>query len=232
MEAIILAGGLGTRLRSVVSAVPKSMAPVCGRPFIEYIMDRLIIQGINKIILAVGYKRDIIMSHFGMIYKNIPLAYSVEENPLGTGGAIKKALKLCQNKPVIVINGDTYVDVDTKHAFAVLARNNADVVIAIKEMVNFSRYGTITIDDCNKIIGFNEKRYCPKGYINTGFYVLNPTLLLKKGENVFSFEKDILQNEARKTKMCVFKTCGRFIDIGVPEDYALAQKIFVNWRNI
>ena len=145
MEAIILAGGLGTRLSHIVKDVPKPMAPVAGRPFLEYILDYLIENDIKRVILATGYKHEIIEQHFGNLYKNIEIIYSVENEPLFTGGAIKKALSKCKENNVFIINGDTYFNVDLKEMKKFHIESNSEITIATKLMYDFERYGTVVL---------------------------------------------------------------------------------------
>lgn len=223
MEAIILAGGFGTRLSTVVSDVPKPMAPINGRPFLEYLLEDLNEKGINRVILAVGYKKEIIKSHFKEKYKNIDIVYSDEDIPLGTGGAIKKALTLAEDENIFIINGDTFFDINLKEMYQFHKKNSSKLTLAIKEMEKFDRYGSLILEG-DKIIKFEEKKYVDKGYINGGIYLINKKLL-KKEEESFSFEKEILENEKFMIEKYGYKSEGYFIDIGVPEDYKLFNKI-------
>lgn len=156
MEAIILAGGFGTRLQQVVSDVPKPMAPINQKPFLEYILDDLKRKGISKIVLAVGYKREIIKNHFKEEYKGIKIKYSEENLPLGTGGAIKKALSYCETDDIFILNGDTFFDVDFIKMKRKHQKNHNDLTIAIKEMEKIDRYGTVIVKN-EQIIKFEEK---------------------------------------------------------------------------
>lgn len=151
MEAIILAGGFGTRLQSVVSDVPKPMAPVAGNPFLQYLLDELDEQGFTKVILAVGYKKECIMEYFQNQYKNIQIVYSVENEPLGTGGCIQQAMQFVDEDFVFVLNGDTMFKID----FNQMAKLQC-LAIACKKMVQFERYGEITISS-GIITSFAEK---------------------------------------------------------------------------
>ena len=164
MEAIVLAGGFGTRLSHVVSDLPKPMVPICNRPFLEYILLDLSKKGITEVVLAVGYKSDIIYNWFGESYFGVKLIYSYEDKPLFTGGAIKKALLSCANEEIFIVNGDTLFDVDLHSMYVIHKKSNAMLTIAIKEMTNFSRYGTVKFDENNHITSFEEKKYCDKGY--------------------------------------------------------------------
>lgn len=225
MEAIVLAGGLGTRLSSVLPELPKPMAPINGQPFLKYILDYLLRNGISKIILAVGYKADIIKSYFGDNYLGINLIYSLEDVPLGTGGAIKKALSYCNEEDVFIINGDTYFNVDLKRMKDFHYNNSSYLTIAVKLMNNFERYGAVIIDK-NIIKKFKEKEPTLQGKINGGIYLIKCNIMDSISEESFSFEKTIL--ESGILEIFAFESDGYFIDIGVPEDYYKAQNDFKN----
>lgn len=167
MEAIVLAGGLGTRLKSLVPNAPKPMAVVGGKPFLEHVLTYLINNGIRKIILSVGYKYEIIKKYFGDSFCGIPIVYSIENEPLGTGGAIFKALSKVDGGSVYIINGDTFFNIDLKK---LKLKNNSKVAIALKEMEKFDRYGCVEIDGKGYVTTFKEKQYSEKGYINGGIY--------------------------------------------------------------
>lgn len=219
MEAIVLAGGFGTRLAHIVSDVPKPMAPVCGRPFLRFILDDLQKKGIDRVVLAVGYKQEVIRDFFGNSYRGMELLYSPEDTPLFTGGAIKKALHVCREDRVFVINGDTYFDVD----LAEMSKMQASLVIAVKRLRDFSRYGTVCVED-GRITGFAEKQPCAEGLINGGIYWMERSLLESVLEEKFSFEQQILETQYDRISMMAYESDGYFIDIGIPEDYALAQE--------
>ncbi len=223
MEAIILAGGFGTRLKHIVSDVPKPMAPVTGQPFLEFIMKYLLINGVNKVVLAVGYKANIIQDYFGNNYHGIRIAYSIEDTPLGTGGAIRKALDSCNDDDVFIINGDTYFDVDLHKMKTFHTEMDSDLTVAIKSMSNFERYGSVVIEG-NLIREFKEKKPTIKGRINGGIYLIKKKLMNLVDKESFSFEKVILESHMVDTY--AFESDGYFIDIGVPEDYYKAQKDF------
>lgn len=224
MEAIILAGGFGKRLSHIVSDLPKPMAPINGRPFLEYLFDYLQGNDISHVVLAVGYKAEMIKKHFGNKYKKIVISYSTEEIALGTGGAIKKALGDCRENDVFVINGDTYFDVDLVKMmdFHINARSN--ISIAIKSMNNFERFGSVVVED-NIIKKFEEKKPKVEGKVNGGIYIINRKIMCKMQKSVFSFENDIL--ESGLYNLYAFESEGYFIDIGIPEDYIKAQTEFM-----
>lgn len=225
-EAIVIAGGFGTRLSSVVKNVPKPMADVAGKPFLSYIIDKLQKNGINKVVLAVGYLAEVIIDYFKENYHGVQIQYSIEKEPLGTGGAIKQALQMCTGPYVVVLNGDTYFDADVCGLYQTMIETKADIVLAVKPMKEFDRYGTLCISDQGRIIGFEEKKYVRQGYINGGMYMLPKNLLTDIAEKKFSFETDYLEKYVILHKMQAFYSDSYFIDIGIPEDYAKAQKDF------
>lgn len=227
MEAIVLAGGFGTRLSHIVSDVPKPMAPVYGQPFLKYIFKYLSKNGVKHIILAVGYKADAIQKYFGDNYQGINITYSIEDTPLGTGGAIKKALDCCEEENVFIINGDTYFDVDLKKMKIFHNDKSSYLSIAVKPMSNFERYGAVVIEK-DMIKKFAEKKPTIEGKINGGIYLINSKIMSSIGQKSFSFEKVIL--ERGLVEIYAFESNGYFIDIGVPEDYYRAQVDFEKMR--
>lgn len=223
MEAIVLAGGFGTRLKEVVSDVPKPMAPVNGKPFLEYLIKDLREKGISHIILAVGYKKEIIREYFKNRYENIEITYSEELTPLGTGGAIRKALKLAKEGDIFIINGDTFFDVDLKRMKEFHTKNKSTLTVAVKEMKNFDRYGSLVIKE-NRIIEFEEKKKKDKGKINGGIYLVKKDLLNRVEKENFSFEKEVLED--KRIEKYSYESKGYFIDIGIPEDYFKIKEQF------
>jgi D-glycero-alpha-D-manno-heptose 1-phosphate guanylyltransferase len=232
LGVLILAGGLGTRLRPVVQEVPKSLAPIKGLPFLIYLLEWIYQQKIvAEVILSVGYKADLIAARLGYSYKNIMIKYIQEETPLGTGGAIKYALHGfgdCEN--YLVLNGDTYAAFELSSFLKFHEQNHSDISIASCEMTNFSRYGSLSIDHRNSITKFNKKMFVEKGYINCGAYLFTSgfyTNFIKKySSDKFSFEKDILETSNGSFGLKAYRSNFFFIDIGVPEDYERAQVEF------
>ena len=224
MEAIVLAGGFGTRLSHIVKDVPKPMAPINNIPFLQYILSDIINKGIDRIIIAVGYKKECIIDYFGNTFMGTPILYSIEDEPLFTGGAITQALNFCKNKEVFIINGDTYFDIDLIKMKKFHQDNNSDLTIATKLMKKYSRYGTIIMDGKNKITDFIEKKEMKSGLINGGIYLLNKNILdiidLKK----FSFELDFMEKNKDYISIYSFNSNCYFIDIGIEEDYKVAQQ--------
>ena len=225
MEAIILAGGFGTRLAQVVRDVPKPMAPVAGKPFLQYLADDLIEQGVTRMVFAVCYKKEVIMSFFGKEYRGAEVCYSVEEQPLFTGGAIRLAQAQCREDRVLVLNGDSYLGMDLRGMRAFAEKRNAPVVIAVRQMTNFSRYGEVTVNERSEITAFHEKRFCEKGFINGGIYDVAHNAL--DGYPVkFSIENECFPELVKNGSLLAFPADGMFIDIGIPEDYERAQQLF------
>ena len=230
-EGIILAGGFGTRLQSVVSDVPKSMAEVAGRPFLEYLFDYAADQKFNHIILSLGYKADVVIDWLESQQRPFEISYVIEDSPLGTGGAIKYAFEKVSGKEAFVINGDTFFDVDTHALLEFHKANQADISVALKPMKDFDRYGSVTINDEQRIVSFNEKQYCTEGLINGGIYIVNSELFKRLGlPEKFSFEKDIMESYIHKLGIYGLEQDNYFIDIGIPSDFEKANKDFANNR--
>jgi len=225
-EAIILAGGLGTRLSHLLPDLPKCMAPVNNKPFLEYILNYLSNQHIKKVILSVGYRYEPILKYFGNSYKNLSLIYAVELEPLGTGGAVSFACKYTQNQNVFIINGDTLFPADLSKLKTLHYDNKADISIIVRHLDDTSRFGTVIIDKNNRITGFREKQIdIKKGYINGGIYMINKNILHTNNlTNKFSFEKDLLEKLFSHNNFYALISEAYFIDIGVPEDYRKAEK--------
>lgn len=214
-EAIILCGGLGTRLRSVISDVPKPMAPIKNKPFLAFVLEYLKKQNISRVVLAVSYKYEIIQEYFGNSYLGMQILYSIEKEPLGTGGAILEALNLINSNSCYVLNGDTFFDVNLDR----LKLDDSDICVALKPMKNFDRYGSVDIDNNNYISAFNEKKFTSNGLINGGVYLIKKNIFNSFNlPNKFSFEEFFQENFLIfNAKATVFDDY--FIDIGIPQDY-------------
>ena len=223
--AIILAGGLGTRLRSAVADLPKCMAPVDGTPFISFVIAYLQREGIENFIFSLGYKSEAIIEYVNTYYKELHKKYVIEKAPLGTGGAIKAACKEAKEKNVIVVNGDTLFTINIQKLSHFHETHNADCTIALKEMQHFDRYGAVELDEDNSIKAFKEKQFCIKGTINGGIYaLLVADVLTNKYPDFFSFEKGYLEKNTGTKKLFGIINNDYFIDIGIPEDYQLFQE--------
>ncbi len=223
MEAIILAGGFGTRLQSVVRDLPKPMADINGSPFLKYLLNYLFSYSVGRIILSVGYKWQTVQDFFGAEYREIPIHYVVEDTPLGTGGAIKESLKSCNEDDIVVLNGDSFFDVDLNEFRQKHRELKADLSMALKPMTHFDRYGTVRVEE-EYVVSFTEKGYQDFGYINGGVYILRKDLLNSINQKTFSFELDFLQMKMDSVKMGAYISDTYFIDIGIPGDYSKAQK--------
>lgn len=224
MEAIVLAGGMGTRLRAVVADMPKPMAPIGDKPFLEYLIKYLVKHGVHRIILSTGYQHEVISNYFGDRFGDTEICYSVEKEPLGTGGGIKKALGKVLDDKVLIANGDTFFDVDLKSLFDSHVFAGADLTISLKRMKNFDRYGTV-LTDGQRVTGFIEKKYQDTGNINGGVYLANRTLFegLSLPEK-FSFETDFMGRHVKEMHFNALVCDSYFIDIGIPQDYYIAQR--------
>jgi D-glycero-alpha-D-manno-heptose 1-phosphate guanylyltransferase len=226
MQAIVLAGGFGTRLRGVVPDLPKPLAPVAGRPFLSILLGQLRDAGFELAVLSVGYRHELIREAFGSRFDGLSVAYAVEDRPLGTGGAIRLAARSCSAIDVFVLNGDSYVEVD----FAAMRERHreagAALTVCSAEVADTARYGRLLVDGCY-ITGFAEKGVAGPGLINAGVYLVRRNLLETPGlPEAFSFESDVLAARLAELRPAVFPTRGRFIDIGIPEDYTRAQSMF------
>ena len=223
-EAIILAGGFGTRLKSVVSDVPKPMAQVNDIPFLSYLLEQLHNNEFTQVIIAAGYKSEVIESYYGSFFKKFKLVYSVEKEPLGTGGAIFEASSMIESDYFFVLNGDTFFNIDFNNLEEKFTENKSGLMVALKAMVNFDRYGTVTTSG-ERITSFNEKKFCEKGLINGGIYIIDKNWFNQRVDSkVFSFEKDILEKRVVEEQITYYKSDGYFIDIGIPEDYKRAAE--------
>lgn len=220
-EAIILAGGLGTRLSATVRDKQKVMAPVGGRPFLDYILSDLRAKGFLRVVLAVSYRHEQLTQRYGTSYNGIDIAYSVEKEPLGTGGAIRQALSLTESERVAVMNGDTFFDVDYTELYSIAEEKNADIVLGAKEMPDCTRHSTLKIAEDGRVLSFSEKLPNAKGYINGGVYVIKRDILSGIPLDRFSFEREIL--EKAEAGLYAVKCQGYFIDMGIPEAYFRAN---------
>lgn len=221
--AVVLAGGMGTRLRNVISDVPKPMAAIQSTPFLVYVLRYLIKQGISDVVLSVGYKHEVIMAYFGESFENLRIHYCIEDEPLGTGGAIRKALGQVEADHAYVLNGDTLAFLDYRLMHQSHMRSGTRLSMALKRVDDISRYGEVVMAG-QKIAGFREKEYSGPGLINVGVYLINSDLFNEFDlPRIFSFENDFLRPNLVSLTPEAFITEGYFIDIGVPEDYFRAQ---------
>jgi D-glycero-alpha-D-manno-heptose 1-phosphate guanylyltransferase len=238
-EAIILAGGLGTRLRSAVPDLPKCMAPVAGKPFLSYLIDYLASGGVQRFIFALGYKSEAIEEFLGEKFARggttgsaRPVTpsrpgykLSIEKEPLGTGGAIRLAGEQAEEDTVLVLNGDTFFGIDARELAAFHSQKQADCTLCLKPMQNFDRYGVVETGADGRVTRFLEKQFYQEGLINGGVYALNvPRFLDQPLPSIFSFEKDWLERSYSDRPLYGLVQEGYFIDIGIPADYERAQR--------
>ena len=231
--AIVLAGGLGTRLRSLVSDVPKPMAPINGRPFLSYLLDYWIAQGVSSFVISVGYKHEAIIGYFGKIYKGTPIKYAVEPFPLGTGGGLCLAFELLnQDEPFLLLNGDTFFSVDLNALLHFAHERNADWCISLFKTLDIDRYMGVNLSKDSRILSLKGSYNGIENMANGGVYVINPRTLMpshNKLGNKFSIEEDLIAKEIKRGKNIVgYSSDAFFIDIGVPSDYQRAIKYFAN----
>ena len=224
---VVLAGGMGTRLRKVVIDRPKVIAEINGRPFLYYILDQMIEVGINKAIISTGYMADTVEETVGVLYKSLHVDYSKEKTPLGTGGALKLAGQTIDTEYCLVINGDSYTEFDLISLFMAHKQKNANITILVKAVDDSTRFGTIQMNKQNEIIKFMEKGSGKRpGLINAGVYMVNTSIIQKISKKVpCSLEYDFFPKMVGRG-ICGYETKGKFIDIGTPESYSEAEIIF------
>lgn len=226
-ECIILAGGFGTRLQSVVNDVPKCMAEVAGKPFLEHLFNYLEEQRFNHIILSLGYKGEVVIKWLNSQKRSFEVSYVIEDIPLGTGGAIKLAMDEVDGNTSFVMNGDTFFNVDTERLIDFHKEKDADISIALKNMKSFDRYGVVELTSEDKIISFNEKQFREEGLINGGVYLVNKQIFFDRMfPNRFSFEKDLMEAYIDELAIYGLIEDNYFIDIGIPSDYEKANEDF------
>ncbi|MGZ3748316.1 MAG: nucleotidyltransferase family protein [Pseudobdellovibrionaceae bacterium] len=222
MEAIILAGGLGTRLREVVPDLPKPMASVAGRPFLEILLSSLAQKGFHRVILSLGHMAEKISKHFGNNFYGMELVYEIESIPLGTGGALRASLLHSKNDHIFVFNGDTYLDIESQEMEKKWKKNHKPLIVSC-HVPDTSRYGRLDVS-AGRVNRLIEKGKSGPGLINGGCYLI-PTNILNGFivGHQFSFEADFLAKALQHQYFEIFVSNGLFIDIGIPEDYARAQ---------
>lgn len=228
-EAIILAGGLGTRLKEAVPDLPKCMAPVAGRPFLFYVINYLRSQGIEKFVFSLGYKHEIIDAYLKEQFSTLAYQQVIEPEPLGTGGAIQLACSKTTEENVVVTNGDTLFTIDLHKAALFHNHNYAECTLLLKPMKNFDRYGVVVLGEDQLVKSFKEKQFYGEGTINGGLYLLNVNKFLdEEFPAKFSFEKNYLESFYEKRRIYGIVEDRYFIDIGIPEDYNRANKELAN----
>jgi D-glycero-alpha-D-manno-heptose 1-phosphate guanylyltransferase len=229
-KAIILAGGLGTRLNSILIDLPKPLAPINGKPFLEYQMDYWIRQGVDHFILSVGHLKEKIMDYFGDHYQNIPINYAVEDTPLDTGGGLLKALDFIGfNEPTLVLNGDTFFEVDLNILKDFHLKKKSIWTFSLFRTNEVGRYMGIQVESSGQLKFLDQQTRDQERLANGGVYLINPSAIkalgFKSGEKV-SLEKDILRKlSANYLDIFGIEFEGQFIDIGIPADYQRAASI-------
>lgn len=222
-EAIVLAGGFGTRLRQILPDLPKPMAPIAGHPFLEIVLRSLATKGFGRIVLSLGYMAEKISGHFGSSFAGLDLTYVVEEQALGTGGGVRLAMTQCQEDHVFIFNGDTFLDLDVEAIEQHWQRYRRPIIVG-RKVPDTARYGRLLASG-GHVTGFSEKGVPGEGLINAGCYIFNRGQLdLFPSNTPFSLEIEYLANAVHQMCFDLFETEGKFIDIGVPEDFARAQK--------
>ena len=220
----ILCGGQGTRLANVISDIPKPMAPINGTPFLSVLLNYLVKQSVKEVVLLTGYKGDVIKNYYGDSYKSLNIKYSQELIPLGTGGSLVQALSLLEDKEFILVNGDTFFDIDLKN-FDKDHNQDCELTIALTHISNDSRYNFIKINKNSEITSISKKQSEKNGLINGGIMKLQKKIFSDQKIENFSLE-DFLFGKISFFKTSTFTTNNtKFIDIGIPEDYLHAQTL-------
>ncbi len=226
-EAIVLAGGLGTRLGNLTKDRPKPMIDINAKPFLEYLLKFLILQRIESVVLSVGYKNEKIKAYFGNNYKGLDIKYVIEKNPLGTGGAIVKSMQFVEEDVFFVLNGDTFFNISFSSLQDFHRSRNCQITLSLKGIENAERYGFVNIDENGRVNGFVEKTQNKKGFINGGIYIIDKDFLSSLTfPEQFSFEKDFVEKTYGIYKFYGLAFDAYFIDIGIPEDLDRAKKDF------
>lgn len=227
MQAIILAGGFGTRLQTVVKEVPKPLAPINGKPFLYWLITYLKKNGVDSFIFSLGYLHQLVEVFLEKEFSDLKYQCIIEKEPLGTGGAIRLCLQHTTSTNVLIVNGDSFFNLNINAFFKNHTQSKSDCSIALKPMQNFDRYGSVIIDSNNSVTQFNEKKYCANGLINTGILIFNRDVFLDKTSDLplnFSYEKHFLEPNMQSLKVSGYIAAEYFIDIGIPEDYYKADK--------
>lgn len=231
MDAIVLAGGLGTRLRDAVSHLPKSLAPIGGRPFLDYLLAYLSkFKSINRVILATGYMSEkVIESYSGRTDFGFRIDFSIEEELLGTGGGIKKALEHATSETVIAMNGDSFIDVDIEEFIGFHKNQGGRLSIVLKRVEDSGRYGFVKLEG-ERVLSFDEKRPdAGGGLINAGIYIFDRKIFdIVEPHKIYSIEKDLIPEFVKNHDVFGYVSSGRFIDIGLPETYEASEDFFGN----
>jgi NDP-sugar pyrophosphorylase family protein len=220
-----LAGGFGTRLRSVVSDRPKVLATVQGRPFVTFLLDQLVAAGVHRVVLLTGHRAEEVRACLGVSYRDLELAYSPEPAPLGTGGALRQALPQIPGSPLLLMNGDSICRLDFSAFWAAHRRYRADITQVVWRTEDASRYGTVVVNDDNTVQQFSEKEAAPRAaWVNAGVYLIERPLAESiPADLCVSLEREMFPLWARRHRFCAFRAADVSLDIGTPESFAAAQ---------
>lgn len=226
--AAVLAGGLGTRLRSRIADRPKVLALVRGRPYLAYLLEQLAGAGVRSVVLLTGYLADQIRSTFGDNYGGMRLTYSSEPSPLGTAGALRLALPYLSSPTILLLNGDSYCAASLPAFWEFHQHQAADFSLVLTSVVDSSRYGRVQVDSGGRVLRFEEKCQAGgAGWINAGIYLIDRDLIQEIPANVpVSLERDLCPRWAAEKRCFGFPSQGHFLDIGTPESYAQAEAFF------
>jgi len=227
VQAVVLAGGLGTRLRPAVADRPKVLAPVHGRPWMMFLLDQLGDAGVRQVVLLTGFKADQVQDALGDDYRGMRLEYSQENTPLGTAGAVRAALPLLTSPVILLMNGDSYCAVDLAALREFHCRREADLNMVLAQSPDASRFGTVRVREDGRVVGFEEKTQSAGGWINAGIYLMATALIAEIAPHrQVSLEKEMFPAWIGCKAFYAFHTEGRFLDIGTPESYAQATAFF------
>jgi D-glycero-alpha-D-manno-heptose 1-phosphate guanylyltransferase len=226
-EVIILAGGMGTRLKNVLNGEPKCLARINGKPFLSILINQLLSFNVVRFIFSLGYGSESVKKYILENHNDIEYVFCTEPEPLGTGGAIRLALEFSKHRYVFIVNGDSYFDIDIEEIFNFAKRNESPFTIALNRVSSNIRYGNVEINESNKIISFHEKKESKNVLINSGYYILDKNKINFSDYNYkFSLESDFFESKFRGIEINGIEFKSKFIDIGIPEDYKKAQKFF------
>ena len=223
MKAVVLCGGLGTRLGELTRDTPKPMIQVGGRPFLAHVLDQLITADVDEIIIAVSFQWQKVLAEIGESWGGVKVRYSIELEPLGTGGAIKQAMRSAGVREALVVNGDTLLKIDVKILILFARQKQADIAIALKFMADCARFGKVSVDESGRVLAFEEKGPGGSGLINSGVYYVKAAVFNSIDSDSFSFENAVLAKHCSSMSMFGLPTDAYFIDMGVPEDLARAR---------
>jgi NDP-sugar pyrophosphorylase family protein len=222
--AIVLCGGLGTRLGELTRETPKPMLPVAGRPFLAHVLDDLRTPSINAVVLAVGFQWRVIAEYVGEEWHGLPVRFSVEGTAMGTGGAVHLAMQRFDLDQALIVNGDTLFRINFEAFLAEPLPADCTTRLALRRVDDCGRYGSVTVDDRSRILAFGEKGRTGPGLINGGIYLQKMFALERFGSKPFSFETDYLAGEAHTGRLQGVPYDAYFVDIGVPDDLERAKR--------